>query len=207
MAKVEPGRDSEMAERTRGLNLVFAASSIALLLAFSWMIYVDYNRPWKKYQVEFNKLDVKLTQDQIEQSLGKVDAKKRDNLAAQLAAGEQEIAAKSDEVRAARAETERLRGKWYAVDQNYRFTKARIDVARYEYEEAVHKGHDAESEKEHLEELEKQWEDYRLQLEAVLAERAAADEKLAALEKTKAEAEQAQAELFAEKTRLEDKLR
>ena len=61
--------------------------------------------------------------------------------------------------------------------------------------------------KAHLDELEKQFEDYRLQLEAVLAERQAARDKVAALEKTKVDAEKAQAELFAAKTRLNDKLR
>jgi cytochrome c2 len=208
MAKVEPGRDPQMAERTRYLNLVFALTSIGLLLAFSWMVFVDYNREWKKYQLEFNKLDVKLTEEQIEQSLGKVDAKRRTALEEQLAKGQQEAATRADEIRAARRESERLRGKWYAIDQNYRFTKAKIDVARYEYEEAAHKGlGSAERKKEALVELEKQFEDYRLKLEAVLAEQQAANDKLAGLEKTKLDAEKTEAELFAEKTRLEERLR
>ena len=54
-AKVEPGRDPEMAERTQKLNVVFALTSIGLLLAFSWMVWADYNREWKKYQIEFNR--------------------------------------------------------------------------------------------------------------------------------------------------------
>ena len=68
MAKVEPGRDPQMAERTRKLNLVFALTSIGLLLAVSLMVWVDYDREWKKYQIEFNKLEVKLTKEQIEQA-------------------------------------------------------------------------------------------------------------------------------------------
>lgn len=208
MAKVEPGRDPQMAERTRKLNLVFALTSIGLLLVVSLMVWVDYDREWKKYQIEFNKLDVKLTKEQIDQALGKVDAKKREALEQQLAQGQQEVAARASEVRAARAEAERLQGKWYAIDQSYRFTKAKIDVARYEYEEAEHEGKSSAARKKaHLDELEKQFEDYRLQLEAVLAERQAARDKVGALEKTKVEAEKAQAELFAAKTRLDDKLR
>ena len=35
MAKPEPGRDPQMAERTQRLNLLFALTSIAMLLAFS----------------------------------------------------------------------------------------------------------------------------------------------------------------------------
>ena len=101
MAKVEPGRDPQMAERTRGLNLVFALSSIALLLAFSWMIYADYNREWKKYQLEFNKLDVTVTEEQIEKAGAKVDARKKEAIEAQLAQGQQEVLARAEEVRVA----------------------------------------------------------------------------------------------------------
>ena len=104
MAKVEPGRDPQMAERTRGLNLVFALSSIALLLAFSWMIYADYNREWKKYQLEFNKLDVTVTEEQIEKAGAKVDARKKEAIEAQLAQGQQEVLARAEEVRVARAD-------------------------------------------------------------------------------------------------------
>ncbi|HEY5908322.1 MAG TPA: hypothetical protein VIZ31_09775, partial [Vicinamibacteria bacterium] len=207
MAKVEPGRDPQMADRTRKMNLVFALSSIGLLLAFSWMVFVDYNREWKKYQIEFGKLDVKLTQEQIDQSGAKVDVKKKELLEAQLAKGLEEVAARAEEIRAARSELEGLRGKWYATDQNYRFTKAKIDVARYEYEEAAHQGQGSAGKKQaHLQDLERQFEEWRLKLEAVLAEQKAATDKLAALEKNKVEAEKAQAELFAERTRLQEKL-
>ena len=80
-AKIEPGRDPEMAQRTQKLNLVFALTSIGLLIAFSLMVWADYNREWKAYQTRFNDLEVKLTRQQIEQALGKVDAARRQELA------------------------------------------------------------------------------------------------------------------------------
>jgi hypothetical protein len=40
----------------------------------------------------------------------------------------------------AEGDVEKLEGEWYRVDQDYRFTKAEIDVARYDYEEAAHHG-------------------------------------------------------------------
>src|SRR6185295_3967206 len=208
MAKVEPGRDPQMAERTRKLNLVFALTSIGLLLVVSLMVWVDYDREWKKYQIEFNKLDVKLTTEQINQADTKVDAKKREALEQQLAQGLQEVAARADELRTARAEAERLQGKWYAIDQSYRFTKAKIDVARYEYEEAAHKGAgSADKRLRELRELEDRWREHRLELEKVLTEQDGAKARVAELEKTRLEAEKARTELFAEKTRLEDRLR
>ena len=42
MAKLEPGRDAEMAGRTRTLNVVFALTSIGLLIVFSLMIWYDF---------------------------------------------------------------------------------------------------------------------------------------------------------------------
>ena len=42
MAKPEPGRDPQMAERTQKLNVLFAASSLLLLLTLSLMVWADY---------------------------------------------------------------------------------------------------------------------------------------------------------------------
>ena len=86
--KLEPGRDAEMASRTRKLNVVFALTSIGLLITFSLMIWYDYDRPWKKHQNEFTLLEVKRTELEIQEALGKVDASKRKALEDQIARGE-----------------------------------------------------------------------------------------------------------------------
>src|SRR5207249_9655568 len=130
-SRPEPGRDPEMAGRTASLNVVFAATSVGLLLATTYMIWDDYNRDWKNYQKRFNQLEVKLTQDQVQQALGKVDAGRRQQVQAQLVQGEKEIAAHRDEVRKAEQDSSKLDAEWYRTDQEYRFTKADIDVARY----------------------------------------------------------------------------
>src|SRR5260221_4460145 len=208
MAKIEPGRDAEMVKRTNTVNLVFALSSIGLLLAFSLMVWVDYNREWKKYQLQFNTLEVKLTREQIEKSAGKVDAARSKQLEEAIVRGKEEEKARRAEIAKAQAEADRVHARWYAVDQNYRFTKARIDVARYDYEETAHLGHkNAEDKFKKLRGLEDQWRDYRLELEKVIAEREAARAKVTELEKTRLDAEKEQRELFTEKARLDDKLR
>ena len=129
-----------MAGRTATLNVVFALTSIGLLFALTYMIWDDYNRDWKHYQKRFNQLEVKLTQDQVQQALGKVDAARRQQVQAQLAQGEKEIDARRGEVKQAEKDAAKLDADWYRVDQEYRFTKAEIDVARYDYEEAAHHG-------------------------------------------------------------------
>jgi cytochrome c2 len=206
-SRPEPGRDAEMAQRAQTLDVVFALTSIGLLIAFSLMVWADYNRDWKKYQVEFNKLEVKLTEQQIQDALGKEDAAKRQALQARLAQGQSEEAARRQEIEAAEKERKALDAEWYRVDQDYRFTKAEIDVARYDYEEAVHKKSSrADRRKKHLDDLESRWADLRLQLQDVEARRQAAQAKLRDLEKTRLEAEKERAELTAQRTRLEARL-
>jgi len=207
-AKIEPGRDPRMVARTQKLNLVFALSSIGLLLVLSLMVWADYDREWKKYQLQFNQLEVSLTQKQIEDALGKMDAARRQQLEAALLKGAEEERARFAEIKKAEAEVARLQGRWYAVDQNYRFTKARIDVARYNYEEALNKkATSAEARLKELRELEDRWRQYRLELEKVIAERDAAQNALNTLEATRQKAEKERAEMFTEKDRLEDRLR
>jgi cytochrome c2 len=205
--KVEPGRDPEMAQRTQVLNVVFALTSIALLITFSWMIWADYNREWKQYQKKFTDLDVQRTKTQIKDVDSKVDATKRQQLEQQIAQSKTELAANRAEIEKAEDELAKLQGEWYGVDQDFRFTKAKIDVAKYDYEEAAHKDpKGAADEKKDLDKLEKDWADYRVKLEDVEARKAAVQARLNALQKNRLESEKIQKELFADKTRLEDKL-
>ena len=207
MAKNEPGRDPEMVSRTRSLNLVFALTSLGLLIVLSLMVWADYDRPWKKYQTQFTKMETKRTEEQLQQALGKVDATRKQQIEAQLAKGQQEAAAHEAEIHQARATERKLDDEWYRVDQDFRFTKAEIDVARFWAEEAVHKGQsNAPARQKKLADLEQRWNELRTQLEDVIARRAEARQKLADLQKDKLEAEKAQKELFKEKTRLEDRL-
>jgi mono/diheme cytochrome c family protein len=207
-AKIEPGRDPDMANRTLKLNLVFALSSLGMLLVFSLMIWADYDREWKNYQSAFNRLEVKFTEQQIQEALGKVDAARRQAIQAELLQGDKEIAARRADVRTAGAEVEKAHGTWYGLDQEYRFTKANIDVKRYDYEEAAHRNAaSAPRRKASLEALEKRWADLRVKVEEAKAAEDAAKAKVAELEATKLDAEKKQKELFTERDRLEEKLR
>jgi mono/diheme cytochrome c family protein len=208
MAKPEPGRDPEMARRSERLNVLFALSSLAMLLAFSAMIWADYDREWKVYQIEFNKLEVKATEQQIQEALGKVGAERKQALEAELAKGRQEEDARRADIDKAQAEADKLHAKWYAIDQDYRFTKADIDVKRYEYEEAAHqRAANADKKRAQLAALETRWAALRLKLEEVKASEAAANARVAELEKTRLAAEQKSKEALFEYNRLQDRLR
>jgi mono/diheme cytochrome c family protein len=206
--KPEPGRDPEMVQRTQKLNVLFALTSLGMFLVFSLMIWADYDREWKRYQTEFNGLEVKATEAQIQDALGKAGADRVKSIQDDLQKGDEEIRARWSEVKAAQAELDRItNGEYYRADQDFRFTKAKIDVARYDYEEAAHKGEsNAARKKADVEELEKLWAELRLKREEALAHQAAASDKLKSLEKTRLDAEARQKELLGEKDRLQDRL-
>ncbi|MEE8148022.1 MAG: c-type cytochrome [Longimicrobiales bacterium] len=208
MPRREPEPDPRLAARNQKLNVLFALSSIGLLVAIAAMVWADYTREWRQYQVEFNRLYVALTQSQIERVLSPEEAERLIEIEAQLAAGREETEAQRDAIRQLEAEIDDSEGEWYAADQDYRFTKARLDVARYELDEAVHRGHaNAEARRHELRELEDQWEGHRLEVEDISERRDAKDARLAELRKEELEAEDARAELLSEKDRLEGILR
>src|SRR5262245_27942446 len=90
MAKVEPGRDPEMVHRTNSLNILFAVTSIGLLLAFAWMVWADYAREWKQYQVRFAKMEQDKTRQAITDAGNKVDKARLQQIDERLAKGRQE---------------------------------------------------------------------------------------------------------------------
>jgi cytochrome c2 len=205
MAKPEPGRDPQMAQRTQVLNVVFALTSIALLLVLSWMIWADYDREWKPLQKAFVQWDMRRTQKQLAEAQAKIDPAKQKLLDQEKAQATQDVSAKRAAIADAQADYNKLQGEWYGVDQNFRFTKAKIDVAKYDYEEAAHHGH-GEHEKKKLDDLNAQWADWRLKLEDVKARMAAAQAKLDGLQKAKLDAEKLEKEILGDKSRLTDKL-
>src|SRR5205823_2547870 len=97
------------------------------------------NCEWKKYQKQFNGLEIKVTKEQAEQALGKLDATRRQDLKAEMDRAKQEESQRKGDIKKAQTERDKLEGEWYGVDQDFRFTKAEIDVARYDFEEAAHK--------------------------------------------------------------------
>jgi cytochrome c2 len=128
------------------LNLIFAVTSLGLLLSTGAMVFYDYVRGWKWFQLEFNRLQ----QQRIDQELRSAnDAETRKQLAAldkEMREGQIEVARQRDEYVEAQKILEEWEGKHYAADQDYRFAKAVLDAKRYEVEAAiVQHRHDADA--------------------------------------------------------------
>jgi len=132
----------------RTLNKIFAISSFGLLVVTGAMVGYDYVRGWKKFQFEF----LRMQRERIEQEIRSVsDAASRDQvreLDTEMRRSQAELARNRVAYRAAKEELDRMEGRHYAADQDYRFAKANLDASRYETELALkEKTKDAERKK------------------------------------------------------------
>ena len=208
--KNEPGRDPADGGADAKLNVVFALTSIALLITFSLMIWADYDREWKKYQNAFTDMEVQLTRKQIEEALGKVDADRRQELEAELAQGEQEWQPRADGDRGAAGrarDSSRASGTgWTRTTGSPRPTSTW--PATSTRRPSHHEARAARPKKKAPGRAGEPVEGPAPEAGGRGARGAAAARaKLAELEKTRLEAEKTQKELYAEKTRLEERLK
>jgi mono/diheme cytochrome c family protein/cytochrome c551/c552 len=163
------------------LNLIFAMSSIALLLATGAMVFYDYVRGWKWFQLEFNRLQ----QERIDQELNvRLDDETRQRLAEldrEMREGQVEIARNRQAYVLAQKNLEEWEGKHYAADQDYRFARALLDAKRYEVEAAiVQRRRDRDSKQREFDELTERVERLNIRLQDVTRDRDAARERVGA---------------------------
>src|SRR5437588_6202688 len=116
------------------LNVVFAASSIFLLLSVVWMVWDDYDRDWKKTQRHFSDLEVQVTQAQLQQAGRAVDRNKLQQLQAQEAAAQKNIQANQKNVDDLQAKLKDADNSLYRATLDYNYAKATYDQDRYDFE-------------------------------------------------------------------------
>src|SRR5260370_7516719 len=119
------------------LHKWFAIRSI-LLVGFSVaMVMADYLREWKTYQRDFNRLQIQRTQRDMQQVSSSLDRAKFQQLQQQLQqtrGQQQQNEAQIDKIQKQLGD---LNAKYYAADENYRFSKAVYDSDKYSYKEPV----------------------------------------------------------------------
>ena len=119
------------------LNKWFAISSL-LFTAF-WIITFadDYNRPWKKYQHEFRKLEIENVKQKLtNQELILSENSDYQNLLSELEKRQTELVNQSDKVERIQAQINDLDATLYQSNQDYQFAKADFDAAKYALEES-----------------------------------------------------------------------
>jgi mono/diheme cytochrome c family protein len=200
------------------LNKIFFWSSLAALLSIVWWVVdVDYDKPWKRYQREFRSLSAEKVQTMLEREQNRLGRGRRkqqlDELQAQLTTAQDGLRRKRVEQEEARARLGDAEKRYYVADQANRFARAVYDAYRYEFETLREHVEAGEADHSQLEPAEERLHELDLERQSTLSEfqeadteRARVQSELAALTAAVDEAESGMATLEAEKTRLENQL-
>ena len=116
------------------LNVVFAASSLFLLLSTVWMVWDDYDREWKNTQRNFAQLEYQVTQASLEQAQRSVDRNKTGQLEATKAAAEKNVAANQAKVQEIEAKLRAIDVRLERESKDAQYAKAQYDHDKYEFE-------------------------------------------------------------------------
>ena len=159
----------------RKLHLIFALTSLGLLLVTGIMVAYDYVRGWKWFQLEFNRLQEERIQQELKAKDDAATKKRLAELDKEMKEGQVEIAKNRDAYLEAQKVFDEWEGKHYAADQDYRFAKATLDAQRYVAElSVVQHRHDVPEQQRKYEELLKKVNDLNLRLQQATRDRDAA---------------------------------
>jgi cytochrome c2 len=160
-----PKTTDEYLRRIGGLNILFAVSSVGLLLITGLMVYDDYNRGWKGYQKRFARLEAEKTRAQIKSAEDALDQKEVATLQEQLKEARGALEQRGSELEAARKRLRDIETANYRDDISFRTTKSTYDARKFDYEEARHENvSSALSYEKEMAELEKRLEVLRVTL-------------------------------------------
>ncbi|HEX6864859.1 MAG TPA: hypothetical protein VF414_18655, partial [Thermoanaerobaculia bacterium] len=177
------------------MNMWFAVSALALLATTLWMVVADYAQPWKRFQAEFRDLEREQLRKELQEESGKIEDQRK-QLQAEIRAAEKALGTDRDEIAKLEDRVRELTSKWNQADADWRGAKARLDEARFLYDQSIQAGQADAKKRDRVEEERKalldaqaEREGYgneREKIQARIAERrkavTAAEEKLAALQ-------------------------
>ncbi len=176
------------------LNVIFAVSSVLLLLAILWLFVNDYSREWKQYQKDFQVYEMEKARVKLDKESNSLTSQEDYKKLVEDSQNKQkELQAKCTNA-AVDEELKKLKAADELAQQQYKFNKAELDAAKYRFEDARanHPDHFPQAEKE-LNELITKNANLKL-----------ASEKTAT---AYSEKEKAKSACFTELTELEKKLR
>ena len=185
------------------LNVVFAASSIFLLLSTVWMVWDDFDRDWKNTQRRFAQLQYDVTRAQYRAAARSVDQGKIRELRGQIAAAEKNVKANQSKVDALQKKVDDIVITLDRAGRDYQYIKATYDHDKYDFESSRANGLASATKKgEGVAELAKQLKDADLLVQKLTADRNAAQKELAQYTGGIGTAQKAIEDLRAEQMRL-----
>src|SRR5712692_9011411 len=144
-----PRRDAPLDDEKRSYGAVWLVTSLLLFVGALWCIADDniFRRPWKKFQAEFNRLEIHRLEDAIGAEQRRLDADPA-YLQAVKALADARTSVSSGETARKIAELERELRRAQQEDQskdlNLRFVKSELEELRFLYDDALHHGRPTE---------------------------------------------------------------
>jgi len=138
----------ETYRRQPTLHVVFAISSIAMLLSIVWMIMADHLRPWKQVQREFQHVEhdkLEATKQQKLQEQKETAQAKISEIDAKIEQAKQTAAQRDAEIKKIERELDRLGGTTEKLDTSRKFKKAELDSLRSLYDGMIERGEEREA--------------------------------------------------------------
>ena len=136
MSKVAPGHAHNISK----LNVIFAVSSVFLLLSTLWMIWFDYSREWKGFQRQFVQMERDLTARQIQEAQQGINQADLQRIQAELQQAQAALAAEQAALATLEAEIADLDTRRTLADIREREIKAVYDSDKFYYEETRERG-------------------------------------------------------------------
>jgi cbb3-type cytochrome oxidase cytochrome c subunit len=138
----------ETYRRQPTLHLIFAISSIAMLLSTVWMVMADHMRPWKEVQRDFQSVERDKLEAAEKEKLEEQKAKYQrqiEEIDNKIAAADAGAEQRASDLRVLDKELNRLEGGAEKIDIQRRFQKAELDSKRSLYDGMIERGEEREA--------------------------------------------------------------
>jgi len=170
--------------RQSTLHLVFAISSVAMLLSTVWMVMADHMRPWKEVQRDFHEVErdkLKAAEREKLAARTKKAQDRIDEIDAEIKDAEARAEERAGKLRVVETELRKLAGKTERLDIERRFKKTELDSKRSLYDGMIDRAEESEAQsylKTVVAQTEKELDSLSKELEAARsAQKAKEDEK------------------------------
>ena len=111
-------------------------SSLFFLATVVWMMFDDWNQPWKKYQRDFRVVEQVLAESEIEAIQTEGFQREEAELQAAIETAQAQLGSQAGELEEAEAVLAVADNRRYIDEQDAKFAKAEFDWVKYQIEEA-----------------------------------------------------------------------
>src|SRR5437016_800363 len=142
-------RTTPIDDEKRSYGAVWLVTSLLLFVGALWCIADDniFRRPWKKFQAEFNRLEIQHLKDAMAAEQHRLDADPAYQQAVKALADARANASSGEiarQIADLQRELRRAQQQDQSKDLNLRFVKSELEELRFKYDDALHAGRPTE---------------------------------------------------------------